>query len=239
MLLFFGNGGTQFVLEVTALKLEETVGDDIYAQLLTLVSEEKRNRAGRFRFIKDAQRTVLGDVMARSAICRHIGVRNSEIVFIANRYGKPLLQRPEGIHFNIAHSGNWIVCALDHTHVGVDVEVIKPIEMAIAKRFFSMREYRFLMQQPESVQVMNFFKIWTLKESFIKEDGRGMSIPLDSFSILPEEADRSIRTVAEAEVGFYQTYLDSESVFALCTAHSLEPVSIRPVTPQSLIEQVL
>ena len=227
------------MLEVTALKLEKTVGDDIYAQLLTLVSDEKRKKAGRFRFEKDAQRTVLGDVMARCAICRHTGVRNSEIAFSENRYGKPMLQQPDGIHFNIAHSGNWIVCALDRFAVGVDVEVIKPIGQDIAKRFFSTREHEYIMGQAEPARTAEFFKIWTLKESFIKADGRGMSIPLDSFSILPEEADQSIRIVADVEVGFYQTYLDSKSVFALCATHSLEPVVVRPLTPQSLLELTL
>jgi 4'-phosphopantetheinyl transferase len=165
--------------------------------------------------------------LARYAICKRLGISNRDLDFGANEYGKPVLHEPNGIHFNISHSGNWVVCAVDDTVVGIDVEMIKPIDFKIAERFFSRDEYISFMNQPEEIKLKYFYMIWTLKESYIKAEGKGLSIPLNSFTIRMESNDISVSVNNEIrEFYFYQSFLDSDTVYAVCTLYGNTKESI-------------
>ena len=105
--------------------------------------------------------------------------------------------------------------------MGIDVEMIKPIDFKIAERFFSRDEYISLINQPEEIKLMYFYMIWTLKESYIKTEGKGLSIPLNSFIIRIEDNDISVTVDNEIrEFHFYQSFLDNDAVYAVCTLNS-------------------
>ncbi len=160
------------------LKIDRNIEKDYFDRLLSCVSEEKKERINRFHRFEDAQRALLGDVLARYAVCKRLGVRNRDLDLGTNEYGKPVLHQPNDVHFNISHSENWVICAVDNTAVGVDVELIRPTEFKIAERFFSKDEYILLMNQPEEMKLKYFYVLWTLKESYIKMEGKGLSILL-------------------------------------------------------------
>ena len=149
------------------LKINRNIGRDDFNNLLYCVSEEKKERISRFYKYEDAQRTLLGDVLVRYAICKSLGAKNRDLIFDTNEYGKPILQEPTGINFNISHSGDCVVCAVDNNAVGIDVETIKPIDLKIAERFFSKDEYLSLINRPEEAKLKYFYMLWTLKESYV------------------------------------------------------------------------
>jgi len=95
------------------------------------------------------------------------------------------------LYFNLSHSGNWVLLGLSDSTIGVDVEQVRRINFNIARRFFSSRECEDLF----SISDINnrtdyFFTLWSLKESYIKAEGMGLSIPLDSFSIIKSTSGR-------------------------------------------------
>lgn len=98
--------------------------------------------------------------------------------------GKPYLPQYPGIQFNLSHSGPWGACALSETPVGVDLELVRPLRQNVAGRFFTPTEQTFLARQPDPEQA--FFRLWTRKESFIKALGKGLTMPLNSFSVLED-----------------------------------------------------
>ncbi|MDR1059826.1 MAG: 4'-phosphopantetheinyl transferase superfamily protein, partial [Clostridiales bacterium] len=218
----------------------ECLSADEYEALRGLVSREKAERLGRFRRFADAARSLLGDVMARRAICLATGLQNCELRFELGERQKPMLAAPmqgaaaagaprfsmphsgghgaglaagaglgpavvapardgsaiagsagagpaiAGLpHFNISHSGRHVVCALCDAPVGIDVEIVRPIDMNIANRFFSADERGRLFSEPADGhgRLELFYSIWTRKESFIKMTGEGLSRPLGSFSV--------------------------------------------------------
>jgi 4'-phosphopantetheinyl transferase len=69
--------------------------------------------------------------------------------------------------------------------LGVDTENIRvrPAPLDVANRFFSQEEIAALRMLPATEQHERFFQYWTLKESYIKARGHGLSIPLDKFSM--------------------------------------------------------
>src|SRR5439155_12126764 len=78
-----------------------------------------------------------------------------------------------------------IVCACTGSGVvGVDTEHLErdraPLD--IADRYFSAAEASELQASPPEQRAERFFYYWTLKESYIKAIGTGLSTPLDRFS---------------------------------------------------------
>jgi 4'-phosphopantetheinyl transferase len=94
-----------------------------------------------------------------------------------------MLQGAQGLHFNHSHSGQWIVSAISDAPIGVDVEMVCEINLGIAERFFSEQEILDLNMLPLEARMDYFFELWTMKESYIKAEGQGLSLPLSSFTV--------------------------------------------------------
>nr|WP_154894518.1 4'-phosphopantetheinyl transferase superfamily protein [Paenibacillus xylanexedens] len=173
------------MINIQVLRIPAEIPNEVWHSLLALVSAERRQQASRFVHQADAYRSVLGETLARVTLSKWTGARPGDLTFIRNTYGKPSLISHPDLPFNVSHSGDWVaVISGGHAPLGVDVEKISPIDMAIAERFFSPLESRNLAAEPADQQLETFYQLWTLKESYIKAVGMGLSMPLDSFSML-------------------------------------------------------
>jgi 4'-phosphopantetheinyl transferase len=164
----------------------------------TLTSDEQ-DRAARFHFERHRRRFIVARGILRILIARYIGVKAGDIRFEYSAKGKPSLAEPrvEGFSCNLSHSGDLALYAfVVGVPIGVDVEIIRPVEYmdAIAKRFFSPLEYDLLQQVSSCDRLEAFYNCWTRKEAYIKAEGLGLWIPLDSFSVsvAPSEPARLI-----------------------------------------------
>ncbi len=100
------------------------------------------------------------------------------------RWGKP---ETEGVFFNISHSCEYVTGIASYTPVGCDIEKAVKAPLEIADRFFCHTERKYIFSHND--KDFAFWQMWTLKESYMKMTGEGMSLPLDKFCI---EADRDI-----------------------------------------------
>jgi 4'-phosphopantetheinyl transferase len=112
--------------------------------------------------------------------------------------GKPFVDRrspaltglPE---FNVAHSRGQVMIALSQAgSVGVDLEFVDDtVEvLEIARESFAPAEIAAIEQAAAGqARVDAFYRCWTAKEAIAKADGRGLSLALDSFSVLDGVAD--------------------------------------------------
>ncbi|MDM5296921.1 4'-phosphopantetheinyl transferase superfamily protein [Bacillus pumilus] len=209
-------------------------------QLKPFVSLEKRAAAERFRFLIDARRTLLGEVLIRQLIHEMYGVPIDQIVFETEGNGKPVVQQIPSFHFNLSHSGDWVVCAVDDAPVGIDIEEIKPIDLAIAKRFFSADEYQDLLSQPAQRQEAYFFHLWSMKESFIKLTGKGLSYGLSSFTARLSADGQASLTLPDHEAPCYvQTYsLDPAYQMATCTRKPITTKNIEIITCGEILSRL-
>lgn len=96
------------------------------------------------------------------------------------QFGKPYSTETE-LRFSISHSGDYILLAYDRTEIGADIEKINPSHLDVAKHVFLPEECEWISENPPS----RFFTLWTLKESVMKQCGRGFRLPPTSFSVLP------------------------------------------------------
>ncbi len=206
------------MVEVFAIKLlapEAFTGvRDSLLRLLPPLSEEKINRYVR---PVDTQRSLLGELMVRTILGRRLQVAGDSLVIDYSDKGKPHLKHHPGIHFNISHSGQWVVCAIAGQTVGIDVEVIRPNKMKIAQRFFSPEEYGDLMKKDENERIGYFFELWTLKESYLKALGKGLTLAMNSFTVSRSGGTFRIKTGDESVDCHLRLYeLDEEHKAAVC-----------------------
>ncbi len=179
------------MVEIYGFKLlDETRFIEIKSLLCASLPDDTVKKAARFKFSAGAQRQIVGELMVRAVLGEKFGLQNSQIIFEFSNNGKPKLKENENIHFNISHSGNWVVCAFSNLQVGVDVEKIRKVNFEIARRFFSDEEVFRLFSLPENLQTEYFFDLWTLKESYLKAVGTGLTKPLKSFTV--KENDNEI-----------------------------------------------
>lgn len=152
--------------------------------LLSYVSKEKQERLAKIKNKKVAQRVLFSDIMARSVLCGLLKIENSKLFFRYNENGKPYLRDFDNCYFNISHSGNWIICAISGKEVGADIELVREIKTDIAHRYFSNKECKALDNKTGGAIKSYFFDLWTIKESYLKLVGKGLTQSLNSFTVV-------------------------------------------------------
>ncbi|MFD0589174.1 4'-phosphopantetheinyl transferase family protein [Paenibacillus sp. GCM10027627] len=203
-------------VKVAAVKLEEDAhaNEKWLYRLLPFVSEEKEAKAKRYRYVEDGLRSVAGEVLVRRMLCPDGESLKRSRPFYTNACGKPMLEGRPDACFNLSHSGSWVAAAFGSEPLGIDVETVREPDLVLAKRFFSSPEYEGLCRLEPSKQRDRFYELWTLKESYIKAIGEGLSISLRSFSIFYNEAEEPVLD-AKAEGGYQLTRLVLDSGYKL------------------------
>jgi 4'-phosphopantetheinyl transferase len=230
------------MIDVYAVKLDldSKIQPDVYEQLVKHVSPEKKERLSRFYRDEDRLRGLFADLLIRIAIQEKTGMPNEEIAFTTNDYGKPFLKDREDVQFNLSHSGAWVVGAVDMHPVGIDVEKIQQVDLGISEHYFSPDEHNDLMKKPDKIDY--FFTLWSLKESYIKILGKGLSHPLNAFSMKLDGED-DIRIDVEGkpldDVFFARYDIDKDYKMAICTSHDQLPGGVKELTPEQLIERFI
>ncbi len=102
-----------------------------------------------------------------------------------NSYGKPYMDAFPDIHFNGSHSGEYLVCALSSSPVGIDIQKIedKLGIIRLAERFFSPREIKCLKKVDTERQGPAFYRLWAQNEAYMKYTGLGFALPMSEFSV--------------------------------------------------------
>jgi 4'-phosphopantetheinyl transferase len=132
-------------------------------------------------------RFLVSHALARAVIGNRLQCPPESIVFGCLSQGKPFVSLPQAqhyCHFNLTHTHEMAAIALSsHGPVGIDVEWLerRGPEVGLAQRFFTENEYQDILKQPESEQHRRLLSYWTLKEAYIKAEGWGLSVGLDSF----------------------------------------------------------
>ncbi len=162
-----------------------------------LLDDAERQREKRFYFAKDQHQYLVTRALVKTVLSRYATVAPDHWRFSKNKYGRPEIAneevRSQKLSFNISHTAGLIIMGVTCGQtLGVDTENIvqRQAPLDIAHRYFSPQETAALHALPLADQPERFFYYWTLKESYIKARGMGLSIPLDQFSFsFPDEQD--------------------------------------------------
>ncbi len=106
------------------------------------------------------------------------GLQDEPLVY--GSHGKPVLAGDTGVHFNLSHADGIAACIVSDRECGIDCECVREYRPKVARRVFTSAEKAMLEATPDSARDLLFFRIWTLKEAFVKAEGRGLSYPMSS-----------------------------------------------------------
>ncbi|HEX7056350.1 MAG TPA: 4'-phosphopantetheinyl transferase superfamily protein [Bacilli bacterium] len=228
-------------MRIVAIKCEPDLrfGAELVQSCLQTLPAARRERILRYKKEADRLRSLIGDAAVRMQASLCLSKAPSSLRFTANAHGKPALAEAGTFHFNVSHSGCWVVCAFARFPVGVDIERVRPIRFQIAERFFAAEEAAALRQLPEADRSDYFFDIWTLKESYIKLDGRGLALPLDAFWFRQERNGYVLADGPRKPVCVRHYAIDPHYKCAVCADHDELPKTADVTDAAELLRRYL
>jgi 4'-phosphopantetheinyl transferase len=206
--------------------------------LLPLLAPRKQEKIRGFTDGRRAAQDLYGELLVRGLACSMLDIPNSELSFVAGPHGKPYLSGYPEFHFNLSHSGSRVICVVDTQPVGVDIERQRPIDLAVARLWFSADEQACLMVTCPEKRLELFYILWTLKESYAKAVGLGLALDPKSFTVLPdEENSATVLTAYPDPARFFRTYrLDGGYRAAVCADGDRFPDQVRQIDLDTLLK---
>lgn len=130
--------------------------------------------------------------------------------------GKPFL-RELPLAFSLSHSGPYVACAVADHEIGVDIQRRSTAKKSLLRRCISERERAYI--EASSDPAAAFTELWSLKESYVKALGVGLSLSFSSFSI---ELSEPRRLAGDPEVSFW-TFVGEDYSLSVCALDGNDP----------------
>eukprot|EP01134_Creolimax_fragrantissima_P005530 CFRG5530T1 len=153
---------------------------------LRSIQPEECKRIARFRFRRDAVLALVGRLLLRKAVCECYSLQWRDVRLGRTDRNKPVILNDEASKFamelNVSHHGPYAVLAGEQAKLcGVDVMTIETQDNV--ENFFSLMEpqcskseWKEIMSSASPLE--HFYRVWTLKESYIKATGVGLHLEL-------------------------------------------------------------
>jgi 4'-phosphopantetheinyl transferase len=149
---------------------------------LKRVSSERREKIRGLHSQAARALSAGAEMLLQQAVLKSFGIA-APLQLTKGEQGKPALAKYPAIHFNLSHSGHYVVCALSQGPVGVDIEQRERLKVEIARRFFNEAEVAWLLSLPAAEQQRRLCDLWSIKESYMKYTGRGFGLPMHAFAV--------------------------------------------------------
>lgn len=205
--------------------------------------------------LRDAHGNLIGgeDMASRESIqAREAAAAAPLPEILRTEHGKPYIPSLEEFHYNISHSGRFVVLAAvypDHdtirpsepSEIGVDIQEMRSLRDgidAMARRYYTPEEAAFLTRFQENepgereIRERLFYTLWAIKEAYLKCIGTGLTGMMSSFDIEPASAGRDAGVIRDRESGTVKArYLvlsppDDHYTMAVCLETSPESVPL-------------
>ncbi len=178
----------------------------------------EQKRADQFKYEKHRTRFIKRRVLLRKILAHYLNQSPRSVGIGYTKLGKPFLaMSTEKLYFNISHSKDQVLYGISKEgHLGVDIEFLDPeIESElISSHFFAPEEISLIKESEGLSKSEAFFRLWTIKEAFIKLIGKGLTYPLENVLVknamtephlnIPDGKDYSSvfkRTISDYAIG--------------------------------------
>ena len=220
---------------VDCLKMEK-LSDSVYEIMYRLSTQERKEKANRYRKREDAAYCLAAGLLLQAALLDTKGVRQPTASY--GIHGKPYIEEAESFHYNISHSGDWVVLAYSDREIGVDVErnYMDEGRKKVAGLSFTEKEQEYVFKTDDNrEQAERFTKLWTIKESYLKYLGTGMTKSMKSF-VVDDRFEIVEGTDLEQEIRCNSMFLDQMHCLSICGKY--QGMVINMITMEELIMKI-
>ena len=141
---------------------------------MELITGERLYKALIYVKEDDSLRSLTGSLLMRKYTG---GLENIKYDF----YGKPY---KDNVYFSLSHSNDYVVLAVGTNNIGVDIEKNRARNPKLQDYVLSDEEKK------EVKEDIDFYKMWTSKESLVKFTGFGIDRDLKKLTALPLNGDK-------------------------------------------------
>ena len=219
-------------------------GHALRAWALPMVNAAERARADRRATALLQSRQLAASAMTRAVLAGYLDADPGSLAFESGAHGKPELARSawRWLRYNLSHSGDAIVVAVAvERAVGVDVEHVADLTDVehLAERVLTPAERAIVLARPAGGERQRaFYRLWTLKEAYLKGVGTGITVPFHRVEVeLATAGPRLTRGLDDAHSGnppgwsLAELTLAPDVVGAVALAGPLAAVDLREFRP--------
>ena len=149
-----------------------------------MLDPTKKNRVDSCNNNERRKMIIASDLLTRIMLSRCLNIKPEAISFAHSSHGKPVLPNDK-TQFNVSHSGDYWVGCVDDAPCGIDIEIIRDVNLNSAKRFSTENELKYINSHND--KNLALLEIWTKKEAYFKSIGCGIATILSAVDVLNEE----------------------------------------------------
>lgn len=157
--------------------------------------------------------SIVGHIISLNIISEEFDIPVKKIGIIRSNQEKPKVLNPQEAFFNISHSSDIVISGVSDSEIGIDVEMKQIVKPKVIEHVLCELEYK-AIQKTDNISDL-FIKVWTIKESFLKLLGLGLSVPLRDVVVDNIFSDGGTVSYGEFKA-YYQTHEYDEFYITYC-----------------------
>ncbi len=188
-----------------------------YNRLLPLLPSLRKTMISRFKMKEDKLRCA-----AAGLLVKYVLGADEDRDILRDGNGKPKFRdgfkSRLGGYFSLTHGGSYAALSCREGEIGIDAEQIGSFPGSIFKICFRPDEQEWILKGGVNTRS---YAVWTMKESIMKADGRGIAMEPKSFSVF--------------DCGWNTAYREYDGHMFAAAAHGDEAAfSVKMVSPSKL-----
>lgn len=203
-------------MKIYYYNVEKLSDKSVYSKYYEMMDEDRKNKIDRIN-----QEDKKMQSLAAGILIQHIRKTEKEdSKILIDKYNKPSFEDGK-IKFNISHSDKYAVAVVSDYEIGIDTEDVKRKnkftmkERRIVNTCFAPKEQKYIYDiGTEQGKLQRFFRVWTIKEAYVKMEGTGMIRPFYTFEVDFEEERPKI--IADKETMITEMKIGISNLVSVC-----------------------
>lgn len=141
------------------------------------------------------------------------------IKYVFNKNGKPSLESGE-CGFSISYTNdNVYIAVVRDGIIGLDAEHINSIDLNVSREFMSENE---LVELEKSINKYEYFyKIWTLKEAYVKLMGTGIDSSITGIELIEAKNGRFSLSKENTQKTYFSHFVTKDYIISVASFNSI------------------